>query len=44
MKFSVKAGNGPMNERLNLVGDPDAYRDAGKMCLGGGMHYPGASS
>jgi len=24
--------------------DPDPYRDTGKICLGGGMHYPSASS
>ena len=24
--------------------DPDPYRDTGKMCLGGGMHWPSASS
>jgi len=36
-----------MNGQLNFGGDPDTdpdpYRDAGKMCLGGGMHCPGAS-
>jgi len=24
--------------------DPYPYRDTGKTCLGGGMHYPSASS
>jgi len=24
--------------------DPDLYRDTGKICLGGGMHCPSASS
>jgi len=44
MKFSGKVGNGPMDKRLNFGGDPDPYRDTGKVCLGGGMHCPSASS
>jgi len=35
MKFSGKVGNGSVNI---------PYRDTGKMCLGGGMHCPSASS
>jgi len=26
------------------IRNPDPYRDTGKTCLGGGMHYPSASS
>jgi len=46
MKFSGKIGSRPMNKRLNFVGDPDPDpdRDSGKICLGGGMHCPSASS
>jgi len=54
MKFSGKAGNGPMNKRLNFGGnqitvplpdtDTDPYRDTGNMCLGRGMQCPSASS
>ena len=42
----------PMNKRLNCGGnrftdpepDTDPYCDSGKTCLGGGMHFPIASS
>jgi len=51
MKFSRKVGSGPVSKWLNFGGDPDLgsgildpYRDAGKTCLGGGMHCPSASS
>jgi len=33
-----------MNKRLNFGGDPDLDCDTGKMCFGGGMHCPSASS
>ena len=29
---------------MDLDTDPDPYRDAGKKCLGGGMHCLSASS
>jgi len=48
------AQNGPLNKQLNFGGDQDhgsgsgygsdPYRDTGKTCLRGGMHYPTASS
>jgi len=44
MKFLGKVGNRPVNKRLNFGGDPDADRDTGKTCLGGGMHCPNASN
>ena len=40
MKFSGKAGNGPMNKGLNFGGGSDPYRDTVKACLGGGMQCP----
>jgi len=40
MKFSWKVGSEPMNKWLNFGGDPDPYRNTGKMCLGRGMHCP----
>ena len=54
MEFSREVGNGPMNKLLNFGGDPDRithpdtdpdpYRDTGKTCLGGSMHFTGGSS
>jgi len=52
MKFSAKVGNGPSNKWLNFGGDLghgsvsswSGYCDSGKTCLGGGMHFPSASS
>jgi len=51
MKFSGKIDNGPMNKRLYIlvairITDLDTYLESefGKMCLGGGMHCPSASS
>ena len=42
----MRVGNCPINKSLNFGDDPDPgpYRDAGKTCLGGGMHCPSAPS
>ena len=53
MKFSRKVGIWPVNELLNFGGNGsgsvsdrpiDHAGKTGKMCLGGGMHCPSASS
>jgi len=46
MKFSGKVVNGPVNECLNIGGDPDhdPYCDTGNTCFGGGMHCAIASN